>query len=61
MIAGSFAVGLLVIAFGIICILHNIIGIFPFDFPHFEDTTTIIVIGLAIVVFGMIFRIPTEK
>lgn len=61
MISGLFAIGLLIIAFGLISILHNEVGLFPFAFPHFEDTTSIIVIGVALVVFGVIFRTGSKK
>ncbi|MBA7714465.1 hypothetical protein ES703_123489 [subsurface metagenome] len=61
MVEGLFGVGLLVIAFGVFNIVHNAIGTLPFDFPYFEDTTSIIAIVLALVVFGVIFRTATKK
>ena len=61
MIVSLFALGLLIITFGIFNILHNEIAAFPFAFPYFEDTTSIIVVGLALVVFGVIFRTATKK
>ena len=60
-IEGLFALGLLVIAFGIFNIIHHAIGTFPFDLPYFGDTTSILVIGLALVVFGLIFGTATKK
>ena len=61
MIIGVFALGLLIIAFGSISIIHNEVELFPFAFPYFEDTTSIIVIGVALVVFGLMFRTVPKK
>ena len=61
MVEGLFGLGLLVVAFGVFNIVHNAIGTFPFDFPYFEDSTSIIVIGLALVAFGVIFGIAAKK
>ena len=61
MISGLFAIGCLVIGFALIAVLHDKVGIFPFAFPHLEDVTSVIVIGLALVAFALIFRIPVKK
>ena len=61
MIAGSFALGISIITFALMSVLDSRIGLFPFAFPHFEDIQSIIVIGLAFVVYAVIFRIPTKE
>ena len=61
MITTAFTIGSLIIACGLIVMLHNAVGIFPFDIPYFEDVTTIIVIGVALVALSFIFRIPVKK
>ena len=61
MTGSIFALGLLIVGFGFISILDSEIGIFPFAFPHFEDTISIIAIGAALVTLGLIFRTPTES
>ena len=61
MIAGIFALGCLIICFGLMVVVHNEAGIFPLPFPYLDDTTSIIVIGLALVTVAVIFRIPIKK
>ena len=61
MIAGIFALGCLIICFGLMVVVHNEASIFPFPLPHIEDITSIIVIGLALVTVAVIFRIPIKK
>ena len=61
MVTGMFAVGCLIICYGLILILHNRIGLLPFAFPGLSDTTTVLVIGIALVVLAVIFRIPVKK
>ena len=64
MIVATFAIGCLIITCGLVIILHNAVGIFPFDIPYFEDVedvTTIVVIGVALVALAFIFRIPIKK
>ena len=61
MVTGTFTVGCLVICYGLISMLHNRIGLIPFIFPEPDDTITIIVIGIALVVIAVIFRIPIKK
>ena len=61
MVSGVFALGCLVIGFALIAVLHSEVGIFPFFFPHLADVTSVIVIGLALIGFAVIFRIPAKK
>ena len=61
MVTGMFAAGCLVICYGLLLILQNNIGLLPFVFPGMNDITTIIVIGVALVILAVIFRIPLKK
>ena len=61
MVTGMFAVGCLVICYGLLLVLQNRIGLLPFTFPGMNDTTTVIVIGVALVILAVIFRIPVKK
>ena len=61
MTGGVFVLGLLITAFSLISLLDSEIGLFPFAFPHFEDTVSIIAIGMALVIFGFIFRLAPKK
>ncbi len=61
MVTGTIVVGCLTICYGLISILHNKVGLFSFIFPEIDDTITIIVIGIALVVIAVIFRIPVKK
>jgi len=53
--------GLSIVAFCIFATVNRSVAIFPFDMNQLSDLTTVFVIGIALVVFAIIFRIPTKN
>ena len=53
--------GLSIVVFCALVIVDRSSSIFPFNFNQVGDLTTVFVIGLALVMFALIFRIPTKS
>ena len=54
-------VGLSILIFCAFVIVDRSASIFPFKMIQLNDVSTVFVVGLALVVFAIIFRIPTRN
>lgn len=53
--------GLSIVTFCILITIDRSASIFPFDLNQASDLMTVFVIGLALVVFAVIFRLPAKS
>lgn len=53
--------GSLLVLLGVLDIVQSHWGVFDFYIPHFDPEVTILVLGVVVIVYAVIFRLKLDK